>query len=48
MDGSDGSATDLRMGVPESTGAFVRTTAKADGSVLLEGALLHFPECCAS
>ncbi|EIE23647.1 hypothetical protein COCSUDRAFT_66025 [Coccomyxa subellipsoidea C-169] len=38
MDGSDGSATDLRMSVPESTGAFVRTTAKVDGSVLLEGA----------
>ncbi|KAK9905768.1 hypothetical protein WJX75_005992 [Coccomyxa subellipsoidea] len=38
MDGSDGSATDLRMSLPESTGAFVRTTARPDGTVLLEGA----------
>lgn len=39
MDGSDRSATDLRMSLPESTGAFVRTTAKPDGTVLLEGTL---------
>lgn len=44
MDGSDGSATDLRMGVPQSTGAFLRTTTKSDGSLLLEGALQGYLE----
>ncbi|BDA47562.1 hypothetical protein COCOBI_10-4100 [Coccomyxa sp. Obi] len=38
MDGSDGSATDLRMSVPQSTSAFLRITTKSDGSLLLEGA----------
>ncbi len=38
MDGSDGSATDLRMSLPQSTGAFLRMTTKSDGSLLLEGA----------
>ncbi len=36
MDGSDGS-TDLRMSVPDSTGVFVRTTSRPDGSLLLLG-----------
>lgn len=39
MDGSDESGTDLRMSVPDSTGAFMRTTARPDGTVLLMGAL---------
>ncbi len=38
MDGSDGS-TDLRMSIPDSSGCFVRTTAKRDGSLLLIGEL---------
>ena len=45
MDGSDG-RVDLRMRTPGDTGAFVRTTAKADGSMLLMGArarLAHMP-----
>ena len=37
MDGSDG-LTDLRMRMPEDTGAFVRSSPKADGSMLLLGA----------
>lgn len=36
MDGSDG-RTDLRMFIPGSSACFVRTTAKADGSLLLLG-----------
>ena len=40
MDGSDG-CTDLRMSIPDSSGCFVRTTAKRDGSLLLIGELHH-------
>ena len=36
MDGSDGK-TDLRMRMPECTGAFFRSGVKADGTVLLLG-----------
>lgn len=36
MGGSDG-RTDLRMSIPGSSACFVRTTAKADGSLLLLG-----------
>ena len=36
MDGSHG-RTDLRMSIPSSSACFVRTTAKADGSLLLLG-----------
>ena len=36
MDGSVG-RTDLRMSIPGSSACFVRTTAKADGSLLLLG-----------
>lgn len=36
MDRSDG-RTDLRMSIPETSGCFVRTTAKRDGSLLLIG-----------
>lgn len=36
MDGSDG-RTDLRMFIPGSSACFVRTTGKADGSLLLLG-----------
>ena len=38
MDGSDG-RTDLRMSIPATSGCFVRTTAKRDGSLLLIGEL---------
>ncbi|KAK9820202.1 hypothetical protein WJX72_007430 [[Myrmecia] bisecta] len=37
MDGSQ-SRTDLRMSIPESTGAFFRSTSKPDGSILCLGA----------
>lgn len=36
MDGSNG-GLDMRMSVPESLGAFHRTTGKPDGSLLLLG-----------
>ena len=36
MDGSDG-GLDMRMRVPESLGAFYRSTSKPDGSLLLLG-----------
>ena len=39
MDGSHGCGTDLRMAMPDSTGAFFRSSSKQDGTMLLMGVL---------